>query len=500
MNSFRDSITEALRRPLSRDTVSRRAFLRGAALLSSGALAPWLLSSCGGSGSSGEAAMPLVVDPNRPWWLQNNFQPVADELDVAGLEVIGSIPSELNGIYVRNGSNPQDADNPHWFLGDGMLHGVRLENGKALWYKNRYVRTTLFEQGLGALDGGPPDGGNNNSNVSPTYHAGRLLTSGEVGFPYEIEPDDLSTIGVYDFGGMLNTSFTAHPKIDPATGWMHFFGYWFAPPFLTYHVADETGRLIHSEEVAVAAPTMIHSFAITERDVIFWELPVMFDAAGIEVHGFPFLWDDSYGARIGIMPLGGPASEIRWVEIKPVYVFHELNAFRDGDDVVIDVCRYERMMDGERFGSFPPYLHRWRINTAGETLSFRDEVLERSTQHEFPMHDRRHSGRQHQHGWFVEVQQVPDTIDLGGIAHVDYRAGDWRRWHPGANRHCGEAFFVPGGSGEGEGWLLTVVYDHARDASNLTILDAQDIEQGPVAQVLMPRRIPYGFHGVWIPR
>jgi carotenoid cleavage dioxygenase len=299
---------------------------------------------------------------------------------------------------------------------------------------------------------------------------------------------------------MLNTSFTAHPKIDPATGWMHFFGYWFAPPFLTYHIADEAGRLVHSEEVVVNAPTMIHSFAITERDVVFWELPVLFDASGIEKHGFPYLWDESYGARIGVMPLGGPASAIRWVEIEPAYVFHELNAFRDGDEVVIDVCRYDRMMDGESFGTFPPHLHRWRVNTAGDALSFRDEVFERTVLHEFPMHDKRRSGRAHRHGWFVEVADRTDIIDMGGIAHVDYRAGDWRRWDPGTNRHSGEPCFVPGGSGEGEGWLLSVVYDHARGASNLSILDALDIEKGPVAQVMMPRRIPYGFHGAWIPR
>jgi len=490
--------------PLSQRKINRRAFLRGTALLASGALAPWLLSSCGSSSSSVIAptatGLPLTVDPSRPWWLQNNFQPVSDELDVPNLEVIGSIPSELNGIYVRNGSNPQDAENPHWFLGDGMLHGVRIENGQALWYRNRYINTELFRKGLSGLEGGPPIEGNNNSNVSAVYHAGHLLTSGEVGFPYEIDPDDLSTIGVYDFSGMLNTSFTAHPKIDPATGYMHFFGYWFERPYLTYHIADETGRLVHSEEVDVGAPTMIHSFAITERDVVFWELPVLFDAAGIEVHGFPYLWDESYGARLGIMPLGGPANAIRWVEIEPNYVFHELNAYRDGDEVVIDVCRYDKMMDGELFGNEQPKLYRWRLNTAGEALTFRDEVLESTLRYEFPMNDRRHVGRKNEHGWFIEARDNRETIDLGGVAHIDHKAGGWRAWDPGHNLHCGEAFFVPGGTSEGEGWLLTVVYDDATAASNLTILDALNIEKGPVAQVIMPRRIPYGFHGVWIPR
>jgi carotenoid cleavage dioxygenase-like enzyme len=476
---------------------TRRAFLRGTALLAGGALLPSWLSGC--ADSSGVRAVPLEVDPSRPWWLQNNFDPVFDELDVADLAVAGAIPPELDGIYVRNGSNPQHADNPHWFLGDGMLHGIRLRAGKALWYRNRWIRTPLFEQGLGSLDG-LPIGGNNQSNVSPIFHAGRLLTSGEVGFPYEVNPDDLSTVGVHDFDGGLTTSFTAHSKIDPATGWLHFFGYWFAPPYLTYHVADETGRLVHSEEIEVAASTMMHSFAITERDVVFWELPVLFDARGIAVHGFPFLWDESYGARIGIMPLGGPASALRWVEIEPAYVFHELNAYRDGEDVVIDVCRYPRMMDGERFGSFAPHVHRWRVDTAPPSLAFRDEVIDDSAQYEFPMHDRRLTGRPTRHGWFVEPRSHPETLDFGGVAHLDLATGARRHWDPGPNRHCGEALLVPGGSGEGEGWLLTIVYDHVAGTSELAVLEALDVAAGPVAEVRLPRRVPYGFHGAWVPR
>ena len=481
--------------------VNRRAFLRGACLLASGALLPTWLPGCGGDGGSTttEAAVPLEVDPQRPWWLQNNFDPVFDELDVANLVVRGAIPPELDGVYVRNGSNAQHADNQHWFLGDGMLHGVRLHGGRAQWYRNRYVQTPLYVNGLTSIQAGLPAGGNNQSNVSPIYHAGRLLTSGEVGFPYEIDPEDLSTLGVHDFDGGLNTSFTAHAKIDPATGWMHFFGYWLVPPFLTYHIADQSGRLIYSEEIAVSRSTMMHSFAITERDVVFWELPVLFDPRGFGVQGFPFLWDDTYGARIGIMPLGGPASAIRWVEIEPAYVFHELNAFRDGDDVVIDVCRYERMMAGERFGSFPARLHRWRVGTGGAALTFDDEIVDGAAQYEFPMRDKRFTGRPHRHGWFVQPREHPDTIDLGGLVHVDYASGAQRRWDPGPNRHAGEALFVPAGSAEGEGWLLTFVYDHARDTSDLVILEALDVRKGPVAQIRMPRRVPFGFHGTWVP-
>src|SRR5690606_4568169 len=181
-----------------------------------------------------------------------------------------------------------------------------------------------------------PGGENGQRNVSVVYQGGRLLSSGEIGAAFELDPRDLSTKGVFDFGGVVRNSFTAHPKVDPATGYLHFFGYWFVPPYSTYYVADETGRVISAEPIEVAKPTMIHSFAITDREAAFWEGPVVFDLAeAIDEPLAGFKWTPSYGSRIGILPFGRPGSEIRWVEIENCYVFHEVNAFRDGDDVVI---------------------------------------------------------------------------------------------------------------------------------------------------------------------
>ncbi len=479
--------------------ISRRAFLRASAFAGAGLVVPsgWLIG-CGDDDGSGDVAVPLEVDPAVPWWLQSNFEPVADEITETSLAVRGSIPSSLDGLFVRNGSNAQMADNTHWFLGDGMLHGVRIRDGQALWYRNRYIRTAPYLNGQNSQNAGIPLGGNNQSNVSPTYHAGRLLTSGEVGFPYEIDESDLSTVGVHDFGGRLVGSFTAHPKIDPQTGYMHFFGYGFAPPFVRYHVADENGELVSSEEIDTSGSSMMHSFAITERDVVFWELPVVFRADLFIDTGWPFAWDDDFPSRIGIMPLGGSGADIRWVEIDPCYVFHELNAFRQGDDVIIDVCRHNRMMDGERFGVTELTLRRWRVDTAGADLSFSEEILE-DRQIEFPFHDRRFTGRENRYGWFTTTRDHPATLDFAGFAMRDHRSGSMRLWDPGPNRHAGEPFFVAGGSEEGDGWLMSFVYDHARNVSDLVILDAMRIERGPVAEIRMPRRVPYGFHGAWIP-
>lgn len=480
--------------------LSRRGFLKGAGLLTAGlALPSSLLVGCGESDVT--ANEQLIVDPSQPWWLQGNYAPVLDELTAHDLPVRGSIPRALNGLYVRNGSNPQKSDSPHWFFGDGMVHGVRIEDGRALWYRNRYIRTPFYENGISfGEDNQPPIGGNNQSNVSCVYHGGKLITSGEVGFPYEIDPEDLSTVGVLGFEGKLNTSFTAHPKIDPVTGNLHFFGYWFVPPYLTYHVADPQGRIIHSQDIPVAKSTMIHSFAITDRDAIFWELPCLFnlEAAASGADNI-FEWKPEYGARIGVMPLGGLASEIRWVEIEPCYVFHEVNAYRDGDDIILSVCRHNSMFaPGVDLNDAGVKVHRWRINTAGPQLTFHDEVFT-DARFELPSHDRRFTGRNHRYGWFVIAREHPDTTDLGGTAMIDYRTGDIRRWDPGLRYHSNEAFFVPGDRGEGEGWLLSLVYDHVNDTSDLAILDALDIQRGPIAEIRMPRRVPHGFHGVWIP-
>ena len=175
----------------------------------------------------------LAVDPSKPWWLQANFAPVMDELTTTNLEVRGSLPSALSGLYVKNGSNPPRSNSPHWFFGDGMVHGVKFTKGKAEWYRNRWVQTQPFKDKANFGEGAP-GGAGNQSNVSALWHGGMLLTSGEVGFPYQLDPADLSTKGVYDYAGVLTGSYTAHPKIDPATGRMHSFGYGFTAPYLSY--------------------------------------------------------------------------------------------------------------------------------------------------------------------------------------------------------------------------------------------------------------------------
>ncbi|MCA9526661.1 MAG: carotenoid oxygenase family protein, partial [Myxococcales bacterium] len=353
-----------------------------------------LLDATPDAGGTADAAL---VDADGRWWLSGNFAPVADEVELLDLEVEGALPPALTGTYLRNGSNPRDADSAHWFLGDGMLHGLRLEGGRARWYRNRYIRTSLFD---GTAAGGPvPTIRDNASNVSLVQHAGHVLTLGEVGLPYAVRPTDLSTVGVHDFGGALSTAMTAHPKVDPVTGELVFFGYWFLPPYLTYHVADATGALAYSQVVELPASVMMHDFAITATQVIFLDLPIVFDL-GRATQGatFPFRWDEAHGARLGVMPRAGGA--VRWVDIDLCYVFHVLNAYDQADGtVVLDVVRHPQLwVDGPEDFVSSPRLWRYTVNPA--TGAVREGPLGEDPL-EFPVGDRRFTGRPHRVGYAI---------------------------------------------------------------------------------------------------
>jgi carotenoid cleavage dioxygenase len=251
---------------------------------------------------------------------------------------------------------------------------------------------------------------------------------------------------------------------------------------------------------------MIHDFAITESDAVFWELPVVFDleAAIAMVEGrdgaFPFRWQPEHGARIGILPLGAAGGETRWFDIEPCYVFHGVNAFRDGDDVVLDVCRLSSMFDGGVLGG-ELSLRRWTVDTVTGRVA--DDVLAapEGDPGELPTRDPRRVGRRHRHGYLVQSRESEHSVDLGGLIKHDFDTGRREVWDPGPTVHGGEWLFVPGegGDADDDGWVLGIVHDEAVGESSLVVLDATAVGDGPVATVALPQRVPYGFHGTWVP-
>ena len=445
-------------------------------------------------------------DPSKPYWVQGNFRGVTTEETVTDLEVVGAIPPELSGLFVRNGSNATSDESLHWFLGDGMIHGVRLEAGKAACYRNRYVNTPLHAAGNDVLGfGGVPGQANNQSNVAVIHHAGKLLTTGEVGWPFELDTADLSTVGPWDFGGGLGATMTAHPKVDPVTGKMHFFGYEFLEPRVSIYTVAADGTMESSTVHTPERATMIHDFAITDRDAIFWFGPVVFGSDPNNMYpDVPFTWDPAGRAQIGIMPLGGRAEDMRFVDIPLCFVFHGLNAHREGDEIVVHVNRVDEAF-GRRGDLVDAMLTEWRIGTGGPELTFSERRLfDRPL--DLPAHDRRLTGRKTRHGWCASTTP-PDSefgFELSGLSHVDLQTEVDDYWDPGPNRRAGEGFFVPadpeadGAAHEGEGWVLTYIWDRTTDRSSLGIFDALNVAAGPVAEVKLGVRVPFGFHGYWV--
>lgn len=427
--------------------------------------------------------------------LAGNFAPVTDELTAYDLPVTGAIPPELSGWYLRNGPNPKDADSPHWFFGDGMVHGVRLEGGRAVSYRNRWVRTSTFTDGVRVRgENGQRDLTAGAANTHVVRHAGRTLALVESSFPYEIDcrpGHELETLGVHDFGGRLTTAMTAHPKTCPTTGELHFFGYGgVTPPYLTYHRADAAGELVISRPIDVPGHTMMHDFHLTARHVVFMDLPVVFNR---DRPGMPYGWEPEYGARLGVLRRDDPYGEVRWLPIDPCYVFHALNAHDDGDQrIVLYVSRYAEYGD-----NVPAFLWRWTLDLASGTVT--EEQLDDHF-NEFPRVDDRLAGQEARFGYAASGLSLGADRNPGALLRYDLHTGAVARHDFGPGRIPGEAAFAPADDRPGgPGWLITYVYDATTDTSDLVVLDAEDISADPVATVPLPQRVPYGFHGNWIP-
>ncbi|MGE3250242.1 MAG: carotenoid oxygenase family protein [Hyphomonadaceae bacterium] len=428
-----------------------------------------------------------------PFHLRGNYAPVPDEVTLTDLRVEGAIPPELTGVYLRNGPNPAKAPSAHWFLGEGMLHGVRIENGRAAWYKNHQTRTRRWD----GEQRTPPimDRGITTANTHIVRHAGKFMALEEGSFPFEVTAD-LESVGIHDFGGKLTTAFTAHPKICPETGEMHAFGYGFMPPFMTYHVIDKTGALTKSVEIPFRAPVMVHDFAMTRNYVIFMDLPIVFDISIAMQGRFPYVWSDAHGARLGVMKRGGDASDLKWFEIEPCYVFHPGNAYEEDGAIVIDVARYPSLWRGksEDFENGSK-LHRWRMDLAKETV---DEERLDELNAEFPRIDDRRAGLKNR---VIFAAASPsrgigeDTDHFDRVLRLDRHTGERTVKEFGEGAMASEFAFAAGGKGEGEGWVMGFVWDRATNTSDLVILEADSLKE--TARIKLPRRVPQGFHGDW---
>jgi carotenoid cleavage dioxygenase-like enzyme len=417
----------------------------------------------------------------KPFWLRGNFAPVDREVTAFELPVEGELPAALCGTYVRNGPNPRSGVSPHWLVGDGMLHGVALEGGRARWYRNRYVGYPR--------QAGPVDRRRGRNNTHIIEHAGRWLALVEAMLPLEVDRE-LATVGAFDFGGAVDTAVTAHPKICPRTHELHFFGYQFAAPHLTYYVADAGGRLTHRQVVEVRSASYLHDFALTERHAVFFDTPMRMVADWGGGPGLPFQWDERHQTRIGVLPRAGGA--VRWFDIAPCVLGHTANAFEEGDRMVVEGIHYPRIEILE------PRLYRWEIDLASGRV--REEPVDERPL-EFPRVDERRVSLPNRYTYTVELRLVDGQPAGSLLRRHDRVTGDSRPCDLGRARMPGECVMVPApgaGGDEAAGWILAFVHDAEQGGSELVVLDAGDFGAPPVARVRLPQRVPFGFHGSWI--
>jgi len=456
-------------------------------------------------------------------YLLGTFAPVADELDVELTTVLeGAIPRDLRGAYVRNGPNPARPPEGryHWFDGDGMLHAVRFEDGRA-FYANRFIRTKGF---LAERDAGEnlwrglrepivrerlPEPWKDTANTDVKFHGSSLITSWYLsGTPYRVDPLTLGTLGADDFGGRWPHKVSAHTKVDPITNELLFFEFGPFPPFMRYGVVDADGALVHSADIPLAGPRLPHDMAHTEKFAVLMDLSVFPDPASLAKGRWKSGFHADHNARFAILPRRGTTGDVRWFEASACYIYHVVNAWDEDDAVVLIAHRvpprsfldvpagaseFERMMRNLTMDA-ELYRYRFDLRTGATT---EERLDDRNT--EFPTIDARLSGRR---GRFGYAMRIPPTtpLDFTGIVKYDLTNGTSVDHELPPGVFCSEAPFAPreGSAAEDDGYLLSFVVDERHDRSELWVLDARALDDRPVCRLALPRRVPRGFHACFV--
>ena len=452
-------------------------------------------------------------------YLAGNFAPIRSEDDF-DLKIEGEIPAGMRGALFRNGPNPQfepkDPKSYHWFGGDGMIHGFYVADGKVA-YRNRYIRTPKWElenehgRAMFGSMGDPRttdplamgnEGGTGNTNI--LWHAGKLLALEEGHHPFEMDPRTLESRGyVRPYGGRV----TAHPKIDPKTGEMAWFGYGIGDMPLSagisYGVTAADGTVKRRQDFQAPYAAMVHDFMVTENHALFPILPLTASLERAMSGRPPFAWEPEKGGYVGVMRRDADVSTIRWFNVEACYVFHPLNSWEEGDKIYCDVMRYDVAplfpnADGSAGGKAAARLVRWTFDLSGGSDAIKETPLD-DLDGEFPRVDGRVETRKHRHAWYAADPSASGTIRQGAIAHLDLQTGRRQLYELSGGDLTSEPVFVKrsADAAEGDGWITAVLWRAAENRSDLAIFEAQDIAKGPIAVAQMPRRVPFGFHGNW---
>jgi len=462
---------------------------------------------------------PTALDP----YLTGPYLPQLEEISATNLEVLGELPKDLRGIFVRNGANPRltPKGKYHWFDGDGMLHAVQFEDGKAS-YRNRFVRTKGL---LAELEAGeplwtgimePPDFNNprglykDTANTDVVFHAGQLLALWWLGGkPYVIQLPSLETQGIQRYGGKLGKGMCAHPKVDPRTGEMMFIDYAPLPPFLSYGVISKEGELVHRTDIDLPGPRLQHDIAITPRFTVLMDLPMYSDPEKLAQGKNVVRYFRDQPSRFGIIPRFGTNADVRWFEASPAYIYHTVNAWEDGDTVVMVGCKIENPLAGDKTNPamkrqiptlgvllLAPAFYRWTFDL--KTGTTREEALDDALA-EFPRMNNERLGHKTRFSYHQRVAPT-ETLRFDGVIKYDLERNSSQVHAYPKGWNGGETCFCPrdGAVEEDDGYLCTFVTEESTGVSELYVLDAKAPQDKPVARVKIPHRVPAGYHSWFV--
>ena len=467
-------------------------------------------------------ALNLALDTEDNPYLLDGYAPVDTEITAQDLEVIGEIPDDLNGLYVRNGPNPRyrPTGRYHWFDGDGMLHGLHFRDGTAT-YRNRWVRTIGYQrdQVAGkAMSAGMMEDTSNNpddtfrklkdtANTDVVFHNGNLLAMWYLaGDAYKVDPHTLQTVGIEDWNGQHQGCVSAHAKVDERTGEFIFFDYGPEAPYMWYGVVSPDGVLKHFVPVPLPGARMPHDMWITENYSILMDLPLYADPE-VQAQGrHKLIFNRAIPSRFAVLPRYGSTQEVQWFEAEPCFIYHTINAWEDGDDIVLEFCRTRRpkppgqpttgplesVLDYLRLDA-QYYRYRFNLKTGATSEGPIDDLNT-----EFPVINTQFLGHKSRYAYNIAIEN-DHTLLFDGLVKYDNQTEASTRFDFGDGRWGSEAPFAPrpNTKAEDDGYLVSFVYDANADRSEAVILDAAGMDE--VCRVIIPQRVPHGYHACWVP-
>jgi carotenoid cleavage dioxygenase len=464
----------------------------------------------------------FALETQNPY-IMGAFGPVDREIVAHDLKVIGEIPKDIHGVYVRNGPNQKftPISHYHWFDGDGMLHAVHIENGKAT-YRNKWVQTDAFKleekhgeclyQGVMGNMVSNPRGSNYNlkdsANTAVAFFNNQLLTMWYMcGDIYGCDPITLETNGKETFGGTFTSKSMAHVKVDEYTNEMMFFDYGLKPPYMWYGVVGNNGQVKHFTEIPLPGPRLPHDMAITENYSILMDLPYINDPEALKIGRSKIVFRKDWPSRFAVIPRYGNKEQIKWFEANPCYIYHVINAWEEGDEIVMDTCitvnpapQADAKGPVEKLKAYlrlEAFVHRYRFNLKdGTTKEYQlDDQFS-----EFPLMNAKETGRKTQFSYNQHCD-VSEVFRFDGILKYDTANNSTQFYGYGEGVFGSESPFIPksNATAEDDGYVITFVTNERTESSEVLILDAQNIENGPLARIQLPQRVPLGFHACWVP-